>query len=119
MTALLRIRQHVARCRIGTGERRLRNGSQLLSFSLFSLMLGQALFGQSPRIDSIDPAQGPIAGSTVVTITGANFQGATLSVDKVAVTPQAISATAIKFVTAPHDNGIASIKVTNTTSSAY
>jgi sugar lactone lactonase YvrE len=119
MTAMLRIRQHVARCRIGTGERWLRNASQLLSFSLFCLMLGQALFGQSPRIDSIDPAQGPIAGGTVVTITGANFQGATLSVDKVAVTPQAISATAIKFVTAPHDNGIASLKVATSAGAAY
>jgi sugar lactone lactonase YvrE len=77
------------------------------------------LLGQAPRIDSIDPAQGPIAGGTVVTITGANFQSATLSVDKVAVTPQAISATTIKFTSATHDNGIASIKVATGAGAAY
>jgi len=77
------------------------------------------LLGQAPRIDSIDPAQGPIAGGTVVTITGANFQGATLSVDKAAVTPQSISATTIEFTSATHDNGIASIKVATTAGAAY
>ena len=119
MIALLRIRQHVARRRIGTGERRLRNASQLLSCSIFCLTLGQTLFGQSPRIDSIDPAQGPIAGGTVVTITGANFQGATLTVDKVATTAQVLSATAIRFTSAARDNGIASIKVATSAGATY
>jgi sugar lactone lactonase YvrE len=93
--------------------------ARLLVLLPFFLACSQTLLGQAPRIDSIDPAQGPIAGGTVVTITGANFQSATLSVDKVAVTPQAISATTIKFTSATHDNGIASIKVATTAGAAY
>lgn len=88
-------------------------------FLPFLLACGQELHGQAPRIDSIDPSQGPIAGGTEVTISGANLQDATVSVDKVAAGPQAISATTIHFTTAPHDNGIASIKVANAAGAAY
>jgi hypothetical protein len=56
---------------------------------LFGLTLGPAFFSQSPRIDASDSAPGPIAGGAVVTITGANFHSVSLTVDKVAATPQA------------------------------
>jgi hypothetical protein len=92
---------------------------RLLAFSIFFLACCPALLGQSPRIDLIEPSQGPIAGGTVVIIQGANFQGAGLSVDKATITPQALSATEIRFTTPPHDNGIAVIKIANTAGAVY
>jgi len=92
---------------------------RLLAFPVFFLACCPALLGQSPRIDLIDPLQGPIAGGTVVTIKGANLEGTTLTVDKIAIVPQAVSATQIRFTTPGHDNGIASLKVASTAGTSY
>ena len=91
----------------------------LLWLVVFGLASGAALVAQTPSISTVNPSQGPIAGGTVVTITGANFLGATLTVDQVLVTPQVISATAISFTSPAHDNGIASINLTTTAGSVH
>lgn len=79
----------------------------------------QALLSQAPRIDSITPASGPIAGGTLVMIQGANLQGASLSLDLVAIAPQMATPTQLQFVTPKHDNGIASVQVANDTGRGY
>lgn len=73
----------------------------------------QALLSQAPRIDSIDPASGPIAGGTLVTVRGVNFEGATLSLDLAAITPQMATSTEFQFITPKHDNGITSVQAAN------
>src|ERR1035437_8983883 len=85
----------------------------------FCLAFSQVLQGQAPRIDSIDPSQGPIAGGTAVTIRGANLQGSSLSVDKAVIVPASITASEVRFTSPPHDNGIASIKVSNAAGASY
>lgn len=46
-----------------------------------ALIMDSAL-AQTLRIDSVSPAQGPIAGGTIVTISGANFTGAAVRLDE-------------------------------------
>jgi uncharacterized protein (TIGR03437 family) len=89
------------------------------ALSIFCLAFSQVLQGQSPRIDLIDPPQSPIAGGTVVAIKGANLQGASLSVDKAVIVPASITASEIRFTSPPHDNGIASIKVSGVAGASY
>jgi sugar lactone lactonase YvrE len=98
-------------------NRGLRN--RLLALLLCLLAYSPALLSQSPRIDSVDASRGPIAGGTTVTVKGANFQNATLWMDKVEIAPQAASATEIRFVTPRHDNGIVTLKVVSAAGSAY
>ena len=69
------------------------------------------LLAQAPRIDSLAPNQGPIAGATNVTVSGVNFTGATVTVDNVAVTPSLLAGGAIQFATPKHDNGYAIVRV--------
>jgi hypothetical protein len=45
------------------------------------------LLAQLPRIDSINPPQVPIAGGTQVIVRGANFGGATVTLNSIALTP--------------------------------
>jgi sugar lactone lactonase YvrE len=92
---------------------------RLFVLSIFFLALNPMLHGQSPRIDSVDPSRGPIAGGTAVSVKGANFQNATLWMDKVEIVPLAVSATEIRFVAPRHDNGIATIKAATSAGSAY
>jgi uncharacterized repeat protein (TIGR01451 family) len=69
----------------------------------------------APTVNAIDPAQGPIAGGTAVTITGTNF------VDGCAVTIGGVSATSVSFssattltaVTPAHAAGAVDVVVTN------
>jgi sugar lactone lactonase YvrE len=86
---------------------------------IFFLTVNQMLFGQAPRIDSVTPSQGPIAGGTMVTIRGANFEDATLFMDRATITPQAHSATEICFTTPSHDNSIVALRVINSAGAAY
>jgi sugar lactone lactonase YvrE len=90
-----------------------------MAVSLFGLIAGPFARGQAPTISSIAPSQGPIAGGTIVTVTGANFQGATLSIAGAAISPSALSATEATFTTPAHDNGIASLEVSTTAGNAY
>lgn len=82
-------------------------------------MAASVALSQQPRIDSISPGQGPIAGGTAVTMTGISLQGATVTVDKIPAALTAMSSTEIHFTTQPHDNGIATIKVSTGAGNAY
>jgi sugar lactone lactonase YvrE len=89
------------------------------SYLVLSLLGSTSLFAQTPRIDSVVPSQGPIAGGTIVTVTGANFSLATVQVDKTKVVPSSINDTQITLVMPQHDNGYAQIKIDNTSGNGY
>jgi len=78
-----------------------------------------AAVAQQPRIDSVSPSQGPIAGVTPVAISGANFTGATVKVDRVAVSPSSQTDSEIRLQMQPHDNGYVVISLENTNGAAY
>ena len=82
-----------------------------------ALLLAAAL--APPRIDAIAPAQGPIGGGTVVTLTGANFAGATVALDRAAAAPLAQSDGEIRLQMPAHDNGYVVIAVRNAAGVAY
>jgi YVTN family beta-propeller protein len=72
-------------------------------------------FGQAPSVSKISPASGPSAGGTTMTITGANFTGATaVSFGGVAAKKFTVkSATSIVAVTAKGNAGAAPVEVAN------
>ncbi len=70
-----------------------------------------AALAQQPRIDSVSPAQGPIAGGTIVTISGASFTGATLALDRAPITPLSQSDSEIRLQMPRHDNGYALVRI--------
>lgn len=69
-----------------------------------------AAFAQQPRIDSISPTEGPIAGGTTVTIRGVGLSGAGVTLDRAAITPLAQSDTEVRLVMPKHDNGFAVVR---------
>ncbi len=71
-----------------------------------------------PRIDLVSPSQGPIAGGTIVTLTGANFTGAAVTLDRTPITPLAHSDSEIRLLMPKHDHGYAVISVRNGGASA-
>ena len=79
----------------------------------------QAVVAAQTRIDSITPSQGPIAGGTMVTITGSHFAGTTLTLDGTALTPTSVADAQIVFQTPRHDNGFGSIAVRGAGPAAY
>ena len=70
-----------------------------------------SLFAQPPRIDSITPAQGPIAGGTAVVVRGANFGGAQISLDKNPLAPASAVPDEVRFVAPKHDNGYGIVRI--------
>ncbi|HYM61764.1 MAG TPA: IPT/TIG domain-containing protein, partial [Thermoanaerobaculia bacterium] len=72
-----------------------------------------AAFAQQPRIDSVSPSQGPIAGDTIVTITGANFAGAAVRLDRAVGSPISETDSEIRIQMPKHDNGYVVISVGN------
>ena len=78
---------------------------------LLLVILTTNAIAQQPRIDSIGPAQGPIAGGTLVTIRGANFAGADVRLDRNRTVPLSQTATEIRLQMPAHDNGYAIIAV--------
>ncbi|HEV2722779.1 MAG TPA: IPT/TIG domain-containing protein [Thermoanaerobaculia bacterium] len=78
-----------------------------------------SLDAQQPRIDSITPPQGPIAGGTTITVGGARFAGATVKVDRVVVAPLSQSDSAVRLQMQAHDNGYAVITIENAAGIAY
>ncbi len=74
---------------------------------------------QQPRIDRITPAEGPIAGGTVVTIDGANFGDASVTLDRKPILPLARSDTSIRLEMPAHDNGYAIVAITREADSSY
>jgi len=74
---------------------------------LFVLVLAAV----QPRIDSISPAQGPIAGGTVVTISGSGFAGAAVTLDRAPVVPLSQTDSVITLTMPRHGNGFALIGI--------
>lgn len=89
------------------------------ALALIVLLCTPLLAEAQPLIQSIDPPQGPIAGSTRVTLTGSGFTGATLMLDSTIITPNSLSDNQIVFQTPAHDNGIATIKLSGNGPTAY
>lgn len=97
--------------------------------TLFALLaLGTALptGAQAPRIDAINPTEGPIAGGTLVTITGAGFTaGSAVTFNRTAANNvQVIDAgtlrvTAPPLGSGPFATGLAMVRVTNASGSGY
>src|ERR1041385_5377681 len=78
-----------------------------------------AALAQQPRIDRLSPAEGPIGGGTMVTLSGTGFNGATLTLDGAPLVPETQSDDAITLRMPPHANGYAILGVTNASGSAY
>ncbi|HEV2721664.1 MAG TPA: IPT/TIG domain-containing protein, partial [Thermoanaerobaculia bacterium] len=83
-----------------------------------TLIAGSA-FAQQPRIDAVSPPQGPIAGGTVVTVSGAGFAGASVLLDRTAVAPLSQSDAEIRLLMPAHDNGYVVIAVSHAGATAY
>jgi hypothetical protein len=68
----------------------------------------------APRIDAVAPFSGPIAGGTMVTITGANFVGgATVTVGSIPATGVVIGNSSITATTPAHAAGPVTVSVIN------
>ena len=68
----------------------------------------------APKIASVAPTSGPMAGGTLVTIVGERFQtNAAVLIGGLSVSKPSITATAITAATPPHDAGKVDIEVTN------
>jgi len=87
--------------------------------SIALLLTCAAAIAQQPRIDSVAPSQGPISGGTIVTIRGANFTGASVSLDRTPVAPLSQSDSAITLQMPAHDNGYAILAVTRNGESLF
>lgn len=72
-----------------------------------------------PQIHSIEPASGPIAGGTEISIRGAYFEGASIQLDGEPISPIEQSDTEIRLVMPERDNGIAVIKIENVLGTGY
>jgi sugar lactone lactonase YvrE len=81
--------------------------------TLFLLLTCTAAFAQQPRIGGLSPSQGPIAGGTIVTIRGANFTGATVTIDRSPITPLSRTDSEVRVTMPKHDNGYGVIAVGN------
>lgn len=70
----------------------------------------------TPAVDAITPAAGPIAGGTLVTITGAGFmEGAKVTFGNMAATSVAVSSpTSLTALTPAHPAGLVDVEITNT-----
>jgi Autotransporter beta-domain/IPT/TIG domain len=67
----------------------------------------------APSVTAINPASGSTAGGTAVTITGANFTGATaVTIGGVAAPFTVVNATTINATTAAHAAGVVNVVVT-------
>jgi uncharacterized protein (TIGR03437 family) len=93
--------------------------NNLLVIACAAAIFGSPLCGQPLRISAVDPSTGPIAGGTVVTVSGEGLNGASLSFDDVKIKPQVVSDTGIRFTTPAHANGYSTIKLTNGSETVY
>ena len=82
-------------------------------------MVAAAALAQQPRIDSVSPSEGPIAGGTVVTVRGANLSGTTVKLDRDATEPISKSDSEIHIQMPRHDNGYVVITARNASGAAY
>src|SRR5205814_10066982 len=82
-------------------------------------VLAGNVFAQQPQIDSIKPPSGPIAGGTAITISGTNFTGAALKLDRNPVTPLSRTDSEIRLQMQPHANGYVVISIESSSGVAY
>ncbi|MBP7125291.1 IPT/TIG domain-containing protein [Myxococcota bacterium] len=77
--------------------------------------IGEEPAQSRPTITSVTPSQGPLAGGTVVTLTGTDFrEGCTVTFGGAAATAVTwISATSVTAVTPPHAAGTVEVRLTN------
>ncbi len=75
------------------------------------LWLGGDLLAQGPRIDSVTPAQTPIAGGAQIDARGAHLAGAKVTVDGAAVSLSSASDDGVRFDAPKHDNGYAILRL--------
>jgi len=69
-------------------------------------------YGVLPVITSINPANGPTAGGTTVTITGSGFTGATaVMFGAISVTPTVVNDTTITVIAPAQANGVVDVSV--------
>lgn len=68
---------------------------------------------------TVTPAQGPIGGGTLVTLTGANLLGVTVQLDGAPVAPSSQSATEIRVVMPKHDSGYIVLSARNASGTSY
>ena len=68
----------------------------------------QFTYEAAPAVSGVNPPTGPVAGGTVITISGTNFYGdAVVTIGGVQAAVQSISATSITAVTPPAPNNTA------------
>jgi hypothetical protein len=80
----------------------------------FILEPGFAYRGAAPTVGSLSPNDGPAAGGTVVTISGANFRaGATVTLGGSACAVSSLSATSLVCTTSAHAMGSVDAVITN------
>jgi len=98
----------------GSVEVRLTNPDQGTATSTF-LYTDEAPPQSQPRLDLVDPARGPVAGGTTVTITGRDFrEGCTVRFGGVAAASTTFrSATEVQAVTPPHEKGAVDVSLAN------
>jgi sugar lactone lactonase YvrE len=81
--------------------------------ALAFVLVSTNVLAQQPRIDSVSPSQGPIAGGTVVTVNGSRLAGATIKLDRDGIAPLAQSDTQLTLVMPKHENGYVQIVAAN------
>src|SRR5512141_109497 len=91
----------------------------MLRTSLLVALTCAAAFAQQPRIDSVSPSQGPIAGGTIITIRGASLAGAAITLDRAAIVPLSQSDSEVRLRTPPHDNGYVVIAAGSSAGTGY
>lgn len=92
--------------------------ASVVGLLIAAAVYSSAILGQ-PRIDSLSPAEGPIAGGTIVTIRGSDLATATFRIDEVLVTPNSQSQVEVRLRMPAHDHGYALIEAANTAGTAH
>jgi hypothetical protein len=85
-----------------------------------SSSFGEYAFVAAPTVSGVIPRQGPIAGGTLVTLTGNDLDGAAVTVGGVAATDVTVSASgsSLTFHTPAHHSGTVGIVVANAAGTA-
>src|SRR6185369_7206152 len=87
--------------------------------AIFAFLTCAAALAQQPRIDSVVPSEGLIAGGTIVAVRGSGLTAAFIRLDGVLTTPLSQTDTEVRLQMPPHDNGYAFISASGGGSTAY
>jgi sugar lactone lactonase YvrE len=86
---------------------------------IVAVLFAASALAQAPRIDRVSPAQGSISAETLITIDGANFDGAIVHVGNERVEPASRTASSFVLRMPPRANGYAVISARNAGGAAY